>query len=114
MWDATHGAVGVFAYLEFGEAHLKCIIQQHLADHRFANAEDEFDGFCRLQSADGSGQNTEYTTLGAAWHEAGRRRLREHTAIARAFFSIEDAQLSLKAENAAVDIRLAQLDTGII
>src|SRR5581483_6517097 len=111
---AAGGAVGILAQLELAEAHAQRVYQHQTPDKRLALAEDELDGFGGLHHADQSRQDAEHAPFCAGGNQPGRRRLRIQAAIARAFPGREDADLSLEAEDGAVDVGLAGKDAGVV
>ncbi len=83
-------------------------------DQRLADAEDELHGLGGLDRADEPGQDAEHARLGAARDEPGRRRLRIQAAVAGAVLGREHRRLPLEAEDAAVDVRLAEQHAGVV
>ena len=67
-----------------------------------------------LDAADDPRQHAEHAAFGAARHESRRWRLGVEAAIAGAFLRVEHRRLSLEAEDAAVDIRLAEQHAGVV
>ena len=93
---------------------LQRVEQQQPADERLARAEDQLDRLGRLNRADDAGQHAEHAAFGAARHEARRRRLGIEAAIARTVLGREDRRLSVEAEDAAVDVRLAEQHARVV
>src|SRR5580704_10139900 len=111
---AAERAIGIFAQLEFAEAHGERVEEQQTADERFADADDEFQSFGCLNRADDSGQHAEHAAFGARGHEARRRRLRIQAAIAGAIGIAEDGYLAFEAKNGAVNIGFAEQNTRVV
>jgi len=105
--------VWVFPHLELGEAHFQRIVQQHPADHRLTDAQQQLDRFCRLHRPNRPRQNTEY----APSRSLARGRVAvagEHAAVARPFFGVKHAQIGLQGGKCCRIHRLAQLHAGVI
>ena len=111
---AADRAVGILPQLKIAEVHAERVDQQKTTDERLANTEDQLDGLGGLDDADKPRQNAEDAALRAGRHEARRWRLRIQAAIARAFGQAEDAGLTLKAEDGAVGVGLAEQNAGIV
>ncbi len=67
-----------------------------------------------LDAADDARQHAEHAAFRAARDEPGRRRLRVEAPVARAFLRREHRRLSLEPEDAAVHVRLAEDDAGVV
>ena len=77
-------------------------------------AEDQLDRLGRLDAADEPGQDAEHAALGATRHLARRWRLGIEAAVARPAGRVEHRRLAVEAEDAAVDVRLAQQHAGVV
>ena len=76
---------------------------------------EQLDRLGRLDGADHAGQHAQHAALGAARHQAGRRRLGVQAAIARpALLGVEHRRLALEAKDRAIDIRLAEHHAGVV
>src|ERR1700677_137073 len=106
--SAAERAIGIFAQLEFTEAHGERVEQEQAANERLADADDELQRLGGLNRAHYSGKHAEHAAFGAGWHEARRRRFWIQAAIARAIGITKDGYLAFEAENRAVDIGLAE------
>src|ERR1700732_2814018 len=111
---AADGALRIFAQLQFAEAHGESVEEQETADKRVTFSDDQFKGFRGLNRADDSWKHAENSAFGARGHQAGRGRFGIEAAVARAAGRSEDANLSFKAENRAVHVRLAEKDAGVV
>ena len=111
---AAGRAVGVLAELQLAELHLQRVKDQQTPLQRLAGAEDELDGFVRLNRADDAGQHSEHAAFGAARHQPGRGRLGIEAAVAGAVRQREDRRLPFEAEDAAVDVGLAEQHAGVV
>src|SRR5689334_20539034 len=111
---AAHRALGIAAQLQLAETHVEGVIQQQAADEWLPDAQNQFDRLRRLNQADDAGEYTEYAPLGAARHETWRRRFRVEAAIARTTRYAEHRRLSFEAEDAAVRVRLAEQNAGVV
>src|SRR3981081_626286 len=80
----------------------------------FAYAQDELDGFHRLDRADNSWQHTKHTAFRARRHQAGRRWFRIQAAVARTIRHAEDGDLAFESKDGAVHVGLAEQDAGIV
>ena len=83
------------------------IDEQQASSERRALAEDELDGFRSLDDTDQTRQNSQHSALGAARHQARRRRLRIQAAVTRPILCGEDAGLTFESEDRSVYIWLA-------
>ena len=105
---AAERAIGIFAQLQFAEAHGERIEKQQAADEMFAHADDELQRLGRLNRADDSRQHAQHAAFGAGRNEARRRRLGIQAAVAGAVWVTEDCYLAFEAKNGAVDVGLAE------
>src|SRR5262249_1535703 len=99
---AADRALRVAPDLELAERHLHRVVRRQPAEERLALAQDQLHRLGRLDAADQAGQDAEDAALGAARYFAGRRRLREEAAVARAVRRVEHRRLAVEAEDAAV------------
>ena len=111
---SAHRAFGVLAQLELAELQIERVKQQQPPDERPAPAEDQLDGLERLDRAHDSRQHAQHASLGATRHHPRRRRLGIEAPVARAFLRIKHRGLPLEAEDAAVDVGLAQEHAGVV
>src|SRR5690348_183735 len=111
---SAHGAVRIFTQLEFPELEVERIEEQQSANQRLALAENQLDGFERLNRSNDAWQHSQHSTFSATWNQARRWRLRVEATVARAFPGVEHGSLPFKAEDAAVNVRLAQQDARIV
>src|SRR5690348_2163959 len=111
---SAHRALRIFAQFQFPELEIQRIEQQQTANQRLALAENQLDGFKRLNRTDDAGQHSQYSAFGTAWNEARRWRLRVEAAVARAFAGVKYGSLPLEAKDAAVNIRLSQQNASIV
>ena len=111
---AADRTVRVLAELQLAETHPQRVVDQKAADERLADPHDQLDRLGGLDGAYHAGQDPEHAALGAARHEAGRRRLGVQAAVARAVLGAEDRGLPLEAEDAAVGVRYAEDHAGVV
>src|SRR5215204_6097171 len=111
---AANRALRILAQFELAELHRPRVKQQQTIDQQIFRTENDLDRFVCLDRPDNARQYTEHTTFRARRHEAGRRRLRIQAAIARALLGPEDARLTFKPENRAVDVWLAAQHTRVV
>src|SRR5579875_1023277 len=111
---AASRTVRVFVETQLTELTSESIIGHHATHQWLTQVEQKLDGLGRLQDADDAGQNAQHASLGAAWSQRGRRRLRIKAAIARPLVGFEDGQLPLKAEDAAMNNGLVRDDGGVV
>src|SRR6185369_12089338 len=111
---AANGALRILPQLELTELHGPGVKQQQTIDQQILSAENDLDRFVCLNRADDPRQYAEHTTFSARRHESRRRRLRVQAAITRALLGPEDARLSFKAKDRAVDVWLATQHTRIV
>ncbi len=111
---SADGTGGVAAEFEFAKAGAQGFSVKETSEQGVAGAGQELDGFRGLKGADESGEDAEDAGGVAIRHCAGRRRHREHAAVARRTeVRGEDADLSFKLVNRAVNDGLPQPDAGI-
>src|SRR5215472_9363163 len=108
------GAIGILAQLELAELHGKRVEEQQASDKRRALADDQLQSFGGLNRADNSRQHAQNSPFGAGRNQSRRGRLRIQAAVARSPRVAEDGDLSFKAENRAVNIRLAEQHARVI
>ncbi len=111
---AAQRARRILAQLQLAEAHLERIEQQQPADQALADAEQQLEGLDALDHADHARQHSQDPALRARRHQPGRRRIRIEAAIAGPDPRVEHAGLTLEAEDAAVDVGLAQQHAGVV
>src|SRR5260370_1390666 len=111
---ATGRALRIAEEAQFTEIASQSVIGHQATNQRLANAKQEFDGLCRLQQTDDAGQYAQNSCLCATWRQLWRRRLRIETAIARPFVRLEDGQLALEAEDAAMNDRFIGNQGGVL
>ena len=87
---AANRALRVLSQFQLPKLEVKRVEQKQAADQRLPLADDELDGLERLNAANDTRQDTQHAALGAARHQARRRRLRVKAAVARPFPRIED------------------------
>ncbi len=80
----------------------------------FPDPEYELDGLGRLNGTYSGWQDTQDPALGATRHEPRRRRLGVEAAVAWAFLGVEDARLTLEAEDRTVHVRLAREHARVV
>ena len=106
VWPA-YLAFGVLFELDKLKRHIQRIVQQQPADHRLADPQDQLERFGSLQRTNRTRQDAQHPALGAGRHQPRRRRFGEQAAVARPMARIENADLSIEAEDRAVNIGLA-------
>src|ERR1700733_2210491 len=111
---AADRAVGILAQLQGTETHAQCIDQKQTADEGFPDAEDQLDGFGRLDDTEQARQDAEHAAFGTGGDEAGGRGVGIQVAVARAQWGAEDARLAFKPVDGGVGIGFAQEDAGVI
>src|SRR5581483_4714068 len=111
---AANGATRVLAQLEFAELHSESIKEQQPSDERVAAAQDQLDDLHGLQATDDARQYPQDAALGATGNQSRRGRLGIEAAIAGAVLCVENRDLSLEAEDAAVNVRLPKQHAGIV
>src|SRR5206468_1205707 len=111
---AADGAVGIALQPQRPELIGQRIDHQQPSDQGIANAEQQFDGLVRLKETDDAGQDAERAGFVTARGELGRRWLGEYAAIAGSVEGLEDADLAIEAEDAAVHDGLLQEHAGIV
>ncbi len=111
---AAGRAMWIAVEAQFVKLARKRIIGHEAPDQRLANAEQQLDGFGSLQHADDPRQHAQHTGLGAAWRQFRRGWLRMEAAIAWSLVRLEDRQLPLEAEDAAMHNGLVGDDRGIV
>src|SRR5262249_54349651 len=111
---AAEWAVGIAPDADLAEPHSQCIIHHQASYQRLPLADNELDGFRRLDNSNHSRQHAQDPDLTARRHHARRGRSGEETAVARPCVRLEDAYLALKLENAAVHDRLPDQHRGIV
>src|SRR3984885_13417917 len=94
---AADRAVRILAQLQGTETHAQRIDQKQAADEGFADAENQFDGFGRLDDTEEARQDAEHAAFGTGGDEAGGRGFGIETAVARAQWAAEDARLAFEA-----------------
>ncbi len=99
---------------QFAELSGEGIVGHQTANQGIADAEQEFDRLGRLEQTDDTGQYAQHAGFRAAWRKRGRRRLGIEAAIARPLVRLEDGQLTLEAEDAAVHDRFVGDERGIV
>src|SRR6267378_5255961 len=110
----AYRAVRIFPQLEFTELHSQCVEKQQAPCEIFAGAEDELDGFHRLNRADDSRQHAKHTALGARWHKPWRRRFGIQAAVAWSIGHPENGDLAFESKDRAVHVGLAEKNTGVV
>src|SRR5215213_7638470 len=111
---AARGAGRVSAHLHGAELRVERVHEQEAARQRRPDAKDQLDRFRRLQRADKTGQHAKHAALRATWHESWRRRLGVDTAVAWAVLGSEHRRLSVEAEDAPIDVRLAEQHARVV
>ena len=111
---AANRAFRILAQLQLAETHRQRVEQKQAPDERLAFADDELQRLRGLNRADDSGQHAENSAFRAGRDKARRRRLRIQAAVARPVRIAEDCDLTLEAENRAVNIRLAEQHAGVV
>src|SRR5690606_25260430 len=93
----------VAAEAELPEDHGERVVLEETTDERLALPEDDLDGLGGLDDADHARKDAEDAGLGAARREVRGRRLRVEAAIAGALARPEGGDLTVEAEDRAVD-----------
>ena len=107
-------AIRILAQLELAKFHGQRVDQQQPPDQWIACAQNQLDGFRRLNHSYQSGQNSQHSAFRAGWNQSRRWRLRIQAAIAWAFFGRENTRLPFEAEDRSINIRLAGEHAGVI
>ena len=107
-------AIRILAELQLAELHPQRIEDQESTDQWFANPENQFQRFVRLNAADDARQDTEDAALGTARDQPRRRRLRIQAAVARTLLRTEDRRLSFESEDTAVRVRFSEQHAGVV
>src|SRR6266478_9583940 len=102
---AAEWAVGIAPDADLAEPHGQRIVHQQASDQRLPLADNEFDGFRRLDDPNHSGQHAQDPDLTTRRHHARRGWGGEKAAVAWPLVRLEDARLALKLEDAAVHDR---------
>src|SRR5262249_34521552 len=79
-----------------------------------AYAQDQLDRFSCLNHPDQTGENPEHSAFSATGDQAGRRRFGEEASIARTRISGQNRGLPFEPEDAAIHVRLAGNNAGIV
>ena len=111
---AAHGAVRASLEAKLLEAHGERVVREQSADQRLARADDQLDGFGRLDRAHHARQHAEHARLCAVRHETLGRRRGKQAAIAGAAIRYVRHRLPFEAMDRRGDERLAQDHAGVV
>src|SRR5437868_11135315 len=103
---ATGRTIGVAEEVQLAELARTRIVGHKASYQRLSDAQQEFNRLGCLQQPNNSGKHAQQTRLCTAWSKRSRWRLWIETAITRPFIRLEDRQLALKTEDAAMHDRL--------
>src|SRR6185369_14420510 len=112
---ATDRALYVATQLELAKLHVERIEQEQTSDQRTPFTQRELQYLRRLNAADDPRQHAQHTAFRATGHHSRWRRFGIKAAIARpADMRGEDAGLTFKTKDGAVNIRLFEQHAGIV
>src|SRR2546425_1003502 len=111
---AASRALGIAEEAQFTKLPGQGIVGHQTTNQRITDIEQELDGLGCLQHANNAWQHAQYTGFCAAWRKLWRRRLWIETAITRSIVGLEDGQLALEAEDAAMHDGLVSNQRSII
>ena len=94
--------------------HLQRIEEQQPAHQRVSDAQQTFDRLNSLYASDDSGQHAQHARFLATRHLSGRRGFRVQAAVTGTIERFENRRLSLKPEEASVDVRFLRQHAGVV
>ncbi len=111
---AADRAVRILRQRDDAELHPQRVIHEKAAHERLADPEDQLDRLGGLDGSDDTRKHAEHAAFGATRDEAWRRGLGMETAIARTVRRGEHRCLPFETRDAAVGVRAARKDAGIV
>src|ERR1039457_1673473 len=94
--------------------HPQGAVGQQTVGKKFPLAQQKFDSFGCLDGTDDTGQHTDHTGLGAAGNGVLGGRFRKDAAITGRFVGLDRDGLAVELQDAAMGVRLAGQDTGVV
>src|SRR6185369_8551657 len=98
----------------FAELHPQCAVGQQAVGQQITFAQQEFDRFGRLDGTDDTGQHANDAGLRTGGNGIFRRRFGEYTSVAGRFMRFDRDGLAIELQDAAMGVRLAGKNTGIV
>src|SRR3954454_21592068 len=96
---AADRAIGVFPKLQLAELHSQGIVEQQPVLQGMSDSQDDLHCFGGLHDPNQTREDAKHAAFCTARDEAGRRRFRIQTAVARAVLIRKYSGLALKPEN---------------
>src|SRR5207253_7199987 len=100
------GTFRIAPKFQFAKLHVEGVEEEEAPNERTAFAQCQLQDFGCLDCSHNTGQYSQHATFRTAWDHSWGRRFRIETAVTRSTeVRGEDAGLSFKPENGAVDVR---------
>ena len=112
---SAEDAVRIFSELDSAEGTAQGVVASEFAEWRFANLEEDFEGFHCLQGSDDAGEGPEHSGFGAIGDGVGGGGVGKEAAVAGAFLGgVEDGDLAVELKDGAVDEGLFEKEGGVV
>src|SRR5437868_9781479 len=96
---SAQGAVGIALHFDFTEQRLFCVEIEQAVRQWPADAEDQFQRFCGLNSPDDAGQHADDTGLLTGCDQTGRRRRLKDTPVAGRLLWNDGRDTAVESQN---------------